>query len=111
MNKIQIDFSDAIPLTGKISISEKDSEGEELFIGDTVTDNRNEKYVIGYRYGSISLIPLLGMHTLSITDYSDYKKVHEMTYVLDKYLIIGYDSEDFFTVNFDVSYLGFGGEK
>lgn len=79
MNKIQIDFTDGIPLTGKVSISEKDSQGKELFVGDTIVDNRGEKYVIGYRYGKITLIPPQGIHTVTVKDYSGYEKVNEIT--------------------------------
>ncbi len=99
MNKIQINFTDGIPLTGKISINENDSEGKPLFIGDTLQDERNEKYVIGYRYGDISLIPPFGIHTSCIKDYSKYTKINEMTCVMGKYLIIGYDNESFFKDN------------
>ena len=101
MNKIQIDFTDGIPLTKKVSISEKDSQGKELFIGDTIIDNCGEKYVIGYRYGDISLIPPFGMHTLCVKDYSDYNKVNEMTCIMGKYLIVGHDNEAFFKDNSD----------
>lgn len=100
-NKIQIDFTDGIPLAGKIPISEKDSEGKELFIGDTIVSGSGEKSVIGYRYGDVSLIPPQGMHTVTVKDYSGYKKVNEITCIMGKYLIIGYDNEPFFKVNSD----------
>ena len=99
MNKIQIDFTDALPLNNKISINTKDKNGVELFIGDTLKDNRDERYFIGYRYGNISLIPPFGMHTLRVTNYNNYIKVNEICAVMGKYLIIGYDNEEFFEIH------------
>jgi hypothetical protein len=101
-NKLQIDFADAIPLTGKISINQKDSEGNDLFIGDTIVDESQEKHVIGYRYGTIDLIPMFGIHTMCVSNYSEYTKTNEMTVIAGKYLIIGCDNEEFFEKNKEV---------
>ena len=99
MNKIQIDFSDGIPLKDKIAIDKKDKTGAKLFIGDTIIDKRNERYIIGYCYGSIALIPPMGMHTLQVADYSKYTKLNKCAVIMGKYLIIGYDNEKFFADN------------
>lgn len=99
MNKIQIDFTDSIPLNSKIAINETDNKGVDLYIGDTLIDERNNKYIIGYRYGDISLIPPFGMHTMCVKSYNRYTKLNEMTCVMGKYLIIGYDNEKFFADN------------
>ena len=99
MNKIQINFIDAIPLNGKISIKEEDKNSKELFIGDTVIDEKEETYVIGYRYGEVCLIPPQGMHTLMVKNYSSYSKTNQVIVIMGKYLIIGYNNEKFFEIN------------
>jgi len=102
MKKIQIDFIDGIPLTKKIKINGTDKNGEQLFIGQTIVDKYGEKYVIGYRYGNVCLVPPFGMHTVGVTSYERYTLTNEMTCVMGKYLIIGYDNEDFFKENSEV---------
>jgi len=103
MNKLQINFTDGLRLLNKIPVG-TDKNGSTISICDTVVRDDGEKFVIGYRYGSISLIPFFGMHTLGF--HEDTKSLdrytkceNEVSVVQGKFLIIGYDNEAFFKEN------------
>ena len=99
MNKIQIRFTDFLPISGKISIGQTDKNLLPLFVGDTISREDGERFVIGYRYGAIALIPFFGMHTLGTSDYKQFEKKDERTLIEGKFVIVGFDNEDFFTEN------------
>lgn len=95
--KFRILISDFIPHFRKFPINEKDKEGKELYFGDTVIRNE-EKYLIGYRYGKVSLLPIpLGIHSIQLKDYSHLEQLQQLTAVHpDGWLIIGYKDEPLF---------------
>jgi len=99
MNKLQVRFSDFILINGKIPIGETDKNMMPLFVGDTVRRDDGEKFVVGYRYGGIALIPMFGMHTIGTSDYTQFEKLNEFTVIQGKFIIVGYDTEPFFTEN------------
>ena len=97
MDKLQISFTDGIPLYDKIPIGSKDSNGLELFIGDTVLNTHGDVHVVGYRYGGVALVPTAGMHTVSTKDYTNYTKQEgSVTAVMGKFLLILMDEDPFY---------------
>ncbi len=94
MNKFAISVIDFIPQTGKFSIGEKDSTGQELCVGDIV-EKASEKYMIAYRYGSFVLKPAMSICYILIKDYSEITKLNEVWSTPDL-LIVGFQSEPFY---------------
>jgi hypothetical protein len=64
MEKIRINQMDFISQFRKNPIGKQDKNGEDLHYGDTVTQGNEDKYLVGYRYGSIQLVPMIPSFTM-----------------------------------------------
>lgn len=87
----QIDF---LPQTGKFKIGAKDKEGNELHLGDIVSNESGEKYFIGYRYGDYMAKQPHTIHSIIPRNWDHFSKINEMWGVLnEEWIIIGYTDD------------------
>jgi hypothetical protein len=95
--KYRISINDFIPELGKHPIGFDDKNGEPLYLGDTVKDEKGQKYFVGYRYGSFMVKQPNTIHSFMPKTFERYEKITEVWAIFPgDWLVIGYADESLY---------------